>query len=927
MRECPEDSGIRRMLSFTRTRRRELLLLLGVTLLLGTLVGAVGPTAAADADARTGIGHAASERQASAAGSQIEIEQTTRGNVFLANETPELTLEADGERVAWTVLDHDGMAVAEGTTLVDGEHTLTLPIDRVGHYTLRVRPDDAPATTARTTLAVLPADGFDNDDDFFAMSTKFGAGRDHELMDTLELLGVAAVRDEHGWHGVEQSRGEYDFSGANRAGFMETLRERGFDRLFLLVYANELYAEDWEGIFTFPHTDEARSGYANYTRAVLEEYPDLEHVEVWNEPNIEGFSVGPAGQDPGAYVRLLEASYDAVQETRPNVTVVGGSATAEYGTDFQLVDEAWWEGVFDAGGAQSMDAIAVHLYRGEPVGFDASAERLRELTRAGNDGEALPIWITELGWPTSPHYAGGDHETRQAQHAVQSHVRLRAAGVERYYWYTQVDTYYDDSRWQHADGSDQLGLLRGADNPLGRNAPKPAFPAYATMTRQLAGATFVENASSPVERYSFEDGGDSIHVLWADDGTDLTVETRQPITVTTMTGREQTLTPVDEEVYLTVGRDPVYLGGSVEGLQRGAPVGIDASISGGQATDRLTVSLDGAEGPDSVTHEIAGATATVSADDGEGASDTLDVPDAYGDRAAVAVDTVSVDRQPVGRLETPVGVPRAQFTDPPAITGMTVETANEGRSNGFSEANDVGTSDSPFTATSRAGVACWESDVGAGSTGRRLYVDLQNSHDDWDGAVPVTVRYFDDGEGTFGLEYQDGSGHGGATVPVELDGDGAWETHTFELDDAAFGPAEHRINHETGHDLQFTLEGSLIGQSEDDVCVESLTMGTEAATTIDPTPTDGGGSSGGEATGGSSTGGQTTDGEQTGAGESSTGGEPSGPSDDATNAGTASGDAGDGSGADDGSGLRGFGPVAAVLAVLTAGGLLARRQE
>ncbi|WP_248517479.1 glycosyl hydrolase [Salinarchaeum laminariae] len=834
------------------------------------VLGSIGASAGAVDPATANTSGASSPAQATLS---VAIGQEARGNIFLTNETPRITLHADGE-IAWRVEDYYGEVVANGTESIDGQTTIDFPLDEVGHYTLRVLPaagtangDGAAAdsglsdaadrpTIARTSLAVLPADEFDTDDEFYAMSTKFGAGRDHEMMDTLEHIGVGTVRDEHGWHDVEQSPGEYDFSGSDRAEFMAELQQRGFDRLFLLVYANQLYAEEWDGIFTFPSTEAAREGYANYTAAVLEEYPDLEHVEVWNEPNIESFSVGPAGQDPAAYAALLESTYDAVQKTRSDVTVVGGSTTRNYSTSGvpPAIDFGYWEGIFEAGGAEHMDAISVHLYRDEPAAFGSDLDQLRELTREYNDGESMPIWVTELGWATSPHLAGGDGETTQARHLVQSHAHLQQAGVERYYWYTQVDTYYQDDIWQHADGSDQFGLLRGGDNPLGENTPKPSYLAYATMTRQLADAEFQSSATQPVQRYRFADGDEQTSVLWTEERTDVTLRTDEPVTISTMTGDEQTLTPVDGEVYLTVGPDPIYVGGGIDEIEAGAPVGLQSSVQSGGSAGQLDATFENDGSVDrTLTHEIAGETLSLTAGGGETASGTMAVPDAYGNRAAVAVDTLRIDGEVVGRLEAPVGVPRAQFSEPAVATGMTVETINEGQWNGFSEVNDVGTDHSAFTATTWKGVACYQTDVDAGAPGHTLYVDLSDDHfSGTDTGAAVTVRYYDDGNGSFGIEYD-----GGVSEIVELDGDDAWETHTFDLSEVNFSAADGGLTTHGGHDFRISLQGSLIGTSEGDLCFESITMGTEPATSIDPVE---GGGSGGNGTAGNGTAGNATDG-------------------------------------------------------------------
>ena len=754
----------------------------------------------------------------------LELSQRTLGNIFLANETVRIGVETDAARVHWSVHDYQGRRVGNGTAAVDGERTLTLPVDGVGHYTLRVRT----ATTgsgaglpaeARTTLAVLPADGFDTDDEFFGIAGQFSAGWDLELTSLLDYAGVGSVRDDSGWGLIEEERGEYDFGVSDP--YMDALRDRGFERLYILAYGNTLYDSGGE-YETMPYHDDYREAFANFSHAAVEHYDDLDYVEVWNEPNLDTFARGPAGTDPTAYAELLETTYPAVTDARENVTVLGGSATANYsGPGVETLDRSWWERFLAAGGAEHADALAVHLYRADPTGFEADVEELRNMTREHNDGEALPIWVTELGWHTSPYFPGGDREATQLRNLVRSHVRLRAAGVERLHWYTfQDSTWAEESTPQTDAGTRQFGLIRRHDNPKGAHTPKPGLVAYAVMTRHLAGTEFVAAESGlpeGVDSYLFENGSKPTRVLWADERTDVTVRAEEPVTVTSAMGGETRLVPRDGAVYLTVGPDPLYLEGSVANVTRGAPVSVEAPVASG-AGDDITVGVAAGDESRTATHRIGGESATVTAAAGSTATATVRRPAAYRPRAATVVDVVSVDGAPVARLETPVGVPVAHFGDPSYITGMTVETENEGGS-GYSEVNDVGTEFSAFEATARDGRACWETDVSAGSSGSRLAVDVADSHATGLGdTAAVTVSYYEQGSGELVAQYdgpRDSPNWGGT---VDLSGPGAWRTHTFEL------PEPRLSNGLGGHDLRFVVRGDGA-----DVCIGSIAVGPEAA--------------------------------------------------------------------------------------------------
>lgn len=805
-----------------------------LTLCLTAVAGAVPVSAATGSDApvtavdgqRSVTVVGAVDDSESADTPSLALTQRTLGNVFLANETVRIGVETDAATVAYAVYDSHGERVANGTATVDGERTLDLPVESVGHYTLRVRTTGSPPALARTTLAVLPADGFDNDDMFFGMSTQFDAGWDHELMGVMDVAGVATVREDTGWSRIERTRGEYDFSVIDD--YMTDLRARGFDRLAILAYGNPLWDPEDRETFTLPDTPAYRRAFGNFSAATASQYDDIEYVEVWNEPNLDTYA---SSTDPAAYADLLAATDRAVDGERP-VTVVGGSATANYtNTGVHPLDKPWWRGLLEAGGAEHMDAMSIHLYRQEPTGFREDLRWLRSLTREHNDGEALPVWVTELGWYTSPTLPGGDSEATQARHLVQSHTRLLAAGVERFYWYTLQDSVWNaESSPQTDAGSDQFGLVRRHDNPRGAHTPKPALLAYATMTRQLAGGEFRGHETGPVERHVFANasGGERVRVLRADESTDVTVHADGPVTLTTMTGTETRLSPRHGEVYLTVGPDPLYLAGNVSNVTAGVPVSVSAPVTS-DAPRQLSVGVaDGfgsqrGNGSRTVTHRIGGETATVTADAGTNGTATLPVPSSYRGRPATVVDVVSVDGRPVGRLTTPVGAPTARLGAPATVEGMTVETRNDS-AGGYTEINDVGTRYSEFDVRARDGRACWQSDFLAGAPGNALYIDVPDDHlRNAPRPLALTVTYFDGDGGRIAVEYDAAGDEAGRSESISPGGSGRWRNHTFTLTDARLADGLS-----SGHDLQLSFDLAAA-----DVCVGALTFGTEPA---DPLP-------------------------------------------------------------------------------------------
>jgi hypothetical protein len=127
--------------------------------------------------------------------------------------------------------------------------------------------------------------------------------------------------------------------------------------------------------------------------------------EIWNEEDAPSWWTG--APDPAAYARLLKTTYPVLKAADPSATVVLGGLT---GNDFQFL-----EGVYQAGGKGSFDAVGVHTDTAcnvlSPYDFLRGADNrmipdsflaYREVhaTMLANEDDK-PIWMTEMSWRTT----------------------------------------------------------------------------------------------------------------------------------------------------------------------------------------------------------------------------------------------------------------------------------------------------------------------------------------------------------------------------------------------------------------------------------------------------------------------------------------------------------------------------------------------
>jgi hypothetical protein len=191
----------------------------------------------------------------------------------------------------------------------------------------------------------------------------------------------------------------------------------------------QIFVFVWSGLSgNTPRTRAARGQFAAYTAAVAKAFPQVEHIVVGNEPNLNTFwmpQYGPGGGDAAAaaYFDLLKRTYAALKRV-PNGPQVLGGGLAPRGSDrpggkrdthsptrfLQDLGTSHRR----VGGPLPMDALAMHPYmrtsKFPPSETHAASttitigdySKLRALlaNSFGPQGRKLPIYYTEFGVQT-----------------------------------------------------------------------------------------------------------------------------------------------------------------------------------------------------------------------------------------------------------------------------------------------------------------------------------------------------------------------------------------------------------------------------------------------------------------------------------------------------------------------------------------------
>lgn len=153
--------------------------------------------------------------------------------------------------------------------------------------------------------------------------------------------------------------------------------------------------------------------YAHFVQAFVSRYKGkVRYYVIWNEPNLS-FEWGYRPVSPGQYTQLLKLTYQQAKEADPDAQIVAaGLAPTLEQSKLAMNDLAFLQGIYDAGGKDYFDVLAVHAYGGrfppdEPPAPDklnfARVTLVRDLMLRNGDGDK-PVIVTEAGWNDHPRW-------------------------------------------------------------------------------------------------------------------------------------------------------------------------------------------------------------------------------------------------------------------------------------------------------------------------------------------------------------------------------------------------------------------------------------------------------------------------------------------------------------------------------------------
>lgn len=318
-------------------------------------------------------------------------------------------------------------------------------------------------------------------------------------LELLEAAGVNSVRDDAYWSVAEPRRGKLRIHHNWRA-YLETAQEHRLRPLLVLGYGNPLYDN-----YAKPRQPALRDAFGNYVGFISKELAgQANFYEVWNEWDREN----PVDDDfMRDYARLVEDTSSRLRASGQPVTILAGAVTST-GLDVGFAERLLATGVLE-----KVDGLSLHPFvhcrfeeRHTPEHWIAWLRRLDgDLQRVS--GRPVPLYLTEIGWPSNEGRCGVDERTQAAYLARSLFLAQTLPDIKGVWWKSLTND--GDSR---LDPEQNFGLF---NQDL---SPKPAYLTLKAISPTLRGFRYDAEKSRENESLfllRFNRGAEQVLVAWS----------------------------------------------------------------------------------------------------------------------------------------------------------------------------------------------------------------------------------------------------------------------------------------------------------------------------------------------------------------------------------------------------------------------------
>ncbi len=383
----------------------------------------------------------------------------------------------DGE-VAYKLSDYSGKTVREGTLNCRAAKVQLKAPETEGYFDLHIAEGDISFITAfPLKFKADPYWGMDESLSWWGTGGDFRRG----YMRFLIGSGISWGRDRFRWAELHPERNRMDFNCGDYAKILEWSRQEGLHVLDVFhdtpAWNKRLLTE--EDNFEVSATSQKGYSYGSNVyprdylatskswRDICRQFPAIEAMEVWNEPDI-GF-----GNDfPAEFFIALTKNFSTTFRLAGLKTkVIGGVLAIPQETT------PYYRNLIAGGLLDDCDAFSFHTYR-NPQDLEQQMYLLRKQEKEAGRTPGFPLWITESGrpWPSGPARPAVNQGMFSAQEITGKAIESRALGIQKYFPFFVI--------W-HVESIFNFSMFDQ------RHAPLRSMGAYVTAVRLFSHKKYV----------------------------------------------------------------------------------------------------------------------------------------------------------------------------------------------------------------------------------------------------------------------------------------------------------------------------------------------------------------------------------------------------------------------------------------------------
>jgi hypothetical protein len=367
---------------------------------------------------------------------------------------------------------------------------------------------------------------------------------------TSRQMGMASVRDDFSWKSVELTQGVLAVP-AKLGSYNASLSSAGISPLMILDYGNPYY--DGGGK---PVTDAGINAFVNYARFTVSSLSaEANYFEIWNE-----WDHGQAPTTPASYLNLVKATAPAIKAANGSSLVLAGSVTTA------AIRAGWLDQLVQQGVLDYVDGVSIHPYihcdpDSRPEAWISFLNSISTRLQSLNGNKQVPIYITEMGWPSDTGGCGNTPETVGKYIARAALLVRTVPSVRGLWWYDIIN-----------DGQDPTNREQNFGMMNYDYTPKPAFNALKDEASVISNGRKFAILAAPAGVVLMEiadAAGNKVFAVWTDNkATAQASLALTPATGATITsqqvgsGTQQGVSFANGQANLTITDNPLLIFGA-----------------------------------------------------------------------------------------------------------------------------------------------------------------------------------------------------------------------------------------------------------------------------------------------------------------------------------------------------------------------------